>query len=184
MKELKNTIVNFMFSMNELGADYSTVMNHIEESILEALEEYIEDTKEFSLNTNKVRIQELGRSLGRYNKMNDIIYLSPRVTSFYQIISSMDRRVFEMSIEVVLHESRHRWQYLCDNQIITESIEYYLNNTHLDKYELYCNDPAEIDAVEVSRRHVKSAYEYILNNIGEILEDKLDNRKRLMAAFE
>ncbi len=188
MKELKDKMLVFMIEMNSLGADYSTVMNHIEESVLEALEEYAEETGEFSLDSNRIRVQELssslGKSLGRYNKMNDIMYLSPYVTNFYKIISSTNRVVFETCIEVVLHEARHRWQYLCDNVIIAESIEHYLNNTHLDKYELYHNDPAEIDAVEVSRAHVKAAYEYIMNNLGEILEERLDNRKRLMAAFE
>ena len=182
-----SAISNFKMEMIKLDVEYEMIVTHINDSFLSLIEEYMmQKTNEFaSIRITTKELEEYQN--GYYVEGSDSIVLNSKHCDFNKRILANDMEGIKLSIETCLHESRHAFQEK-NNYLIKESKEYDAefdldSMNEMDRYVVYYCNPTEEDARRVSREYTLECYEYIMQHLVEELENRLNNRRRLVAAL-
>lgn len=96
--------------------------------------------------------------VGRYNSKYGEIEMDPKVLKYIEYILEGRYNAVAVSIDALLHEFRHAWQFE-GNMKVTE---YVSSEEDINKY---INHPTEIDAREWAKNNLSNACAYIAEHL-------------------
>ena len=153
----------------------------VNNAAIEALKDYVETNDDLA-SAYSVIVTDL-HCKGLYDPKDNIVCIHPGWSLYYFDLVDADTKNLKDKIRTMLHEHRHAKQYTETMKYLRKYRNHWKKNIPEGQDDYY-DDPLEIDARKYADKYVDEAYEYLINNIEEKIEEELMIKEALYGAFE
>ena len=186
MKKLREKTESFVKRYFDVvgQSDIDTLRKAIErvnEAVIETMKDYVMTNNEFS-EAYAVLVTEI-QSKGLYDPKDNVICIHPAFSLYYFDLVDEDKDELINKLTTILHEHRHARQYTEEYKYMRKYEKYWKRCVLNKQLDEYWDNPLEVDARKYADIYAEEAFNYLLNNLENKLEEEMIMVEALYGAF-